>query len=177
MYFGLFFYPTSSDDFCFYVPMQYCKLALACVRNEGIYKRGDFTYWLFSDTSSSEGDLIWTQNGSDWPQMGQIRDFFRSDFSTFWRWRQNVLKSDLKKSRICPIWGQSDPFWGQIWCGRLCQRQLKLTGTTGCVCCNSLLQFMILSSLRLRIDPGREILWFHFGDISRHICHQSVMSI
>ena len=29
--------------------------------------------------------------------------------------RQNILKSDLKKSRICPIWGQSDPFWVQIW--------------------------------------------------------------
>ena len=25
--------------------------------------------------------------------------------------RQNVLKSDRKKSRICPIWGQSDPLW------------------------------------------------------------------
>ena len=29
--------------------------------------------------------------------------------------RQNVLKSDLKKSRICPIWGQSDPFWSQTY--------------------------------------------------------------
>ena len=27
--------------------------------------------------------------------------------------RQNALKSDLKKSRICPIWGQSDPRWTQ----------------------------------------------------------------
>ena len=27
------------------------------------------------------GDQIWAQNGSDWPQMGQIRDIFRSDFS------------------------------------------------------------------------------------------------
>ena len=26
----------------------------------------------------------WVQKGSNWPQMGQIRDFFRSDFSTFW---------------------------------------------------------------------------------------------
>ena len=26
---------------------------------------------------------------------------------------QNVLISDLKKSRICPIWDQSDPFWKQ----------------------------------------------------------------
>ena len=25
-----------------------------------------------------------SQNGSDWHQLGQIRDFFRSDFSTFW---------------------------------------------------------------------------------------------
>ena len=27
----------------------------------------------------------------------------------------NVLKSDLKKSRICPIWGQSDPLWSQTY--------------------------------------------------------------
>ena len=26
-----------------------------------------------------------------------------------------VLKSDLKKCTICPILGQSDPLWGQIW--------------------------------------------------------------
>ena len=27
---------------------------------------------------------MWAQSWSDWPQMGQIRDFFRSDFSRFW---------------------------------------------------------------------------------------------
>ena len=27
---------------------------------------------------------------------------------------QNVLKS-LKKSQICPIWGQSDPLWSQTY--------------------------------------------------------------
>ena len=27
----------------------------------------------------------WIQSGSDGTQMGQIRDFFRSDFRTFWR--------------------------------------------------------------------------------------------
>ena len=27
---------------------------------------------------------IWAQNVSDWPQMRQIRDIFRSDFRTFW---------------------------------------------------------------------------------------------
>ena len=28
---------------------------------------------------------VWVQSGSDWPQMGKIWDFFRSDFRTFWR--------------------------------------------------------------------------------------------
>ena len=27
----------------------------------------------------------------------------------------NALKSDLKKSRICLIWGQSDPLWSQTY--------------------------------------------------------------
>ena len=27
----------------------------------------------------------------------------------------NVLKSDMKKFRICPIWGQSDPLWSQTY--------------------------------------------------------------
>ena len=34
-------------------------------------------------------------------QMGQIRDFSRSDFSTFWL-IQTLLKSDLEKSWIFP---------------------------------------------------------------------------
>ena len=34
---------------------------------------------------------------------------FQSDFSTFCSVRQNVLKSDVKKSWICPIWGKSSP--------------------------------------------------------------------
>ena len=29
--------------------------------------------------------------------------------------RQNVLKFELKKSQICPIWSQSDPLYAQIW--------------------------------------------------------------
>ena len=27
---------------------------------------------------------IWSQSVSDWAQMGRIREFFLSDFSTFW---------------------------------------------------------------------------------------------
>ena len=56
------------------------------------------------------------------PKIGQIgikRDksgTFSDQISVhFGAQRQNVLKSDLKKSRICPIWGHSDPFWVQIY--------------------------------------------------------------
>ena len=34
---------------------------------------------------------IWPQSGSDWPQMGQIREIFRSDSVHFGAVRQNVL--------------------------------------------------------------------------------------
>ena len=44
------------------------------------------------------GDQIWIQNRSDWPQMGQIRDFFRSDFSTFWRPRAKMYWNLIWKS-------------------------------------------------------------------------------
>ena len=37
-----------------------------------------------TEPSSSLGDQIWLQNGSDRPQVGQIRDFSRSDLRTFW---------------------------------------------------------------------------------------------
>ena len=35
-------------------------------------------------STSHQGAQIWAHSGSDWPQMGQIRDFFRLDCSTFW---------------------------------------------------------------------------------------------
>ena len=46
--------------------------------------------------------VMWAQRGLDWTQMGQIWELFSSA-------DENVLKSDLKKSQICHIWGQSDP--------------------------------------------------------------------
>ena len=49
--------------------------------------------------------------------MGQIQDFFRL-FQIIFQYIlapiQNVLKSDLKKSRICPVFRLSDPLWAQI---------------------------------------------------------------
>ena len=50
------------------------------------------------------------QIGSDWLKMRQIWDFLRSVSVHFGSSSQNVLKLILK-SLICPIWGQSDPFW------------------------------------------------------------------
>ena len=38
----------------------------------------------------------------------------------------NVLISDLKKSRICPIWGQSDPLWSQTY--HPCEASHSTTG-------------------------------------------------
>ena len=40
-------------------------------------------------------------------QMGQVLDFFRSLFST--------IRLGFERYQICPIWGQSDPHWTQIW--------------------------------------------------------------
>ena len=60
------------------------------------------------------GPQMWLQSGLDWPQLGQIRDFFRSDFSTFGSYEPNVLISYLKKSRMYPISSPSDPLWALI---------------------------------------------------------------
>ena len=35
---------------------------------------------------------------------------FKISFSTFWLGDPKCTETDLKKSQICPIWGQSDPF-------------------------------------------------------------------
>ena len=50
--------------------------------------------------TSRSGYQIWAQNRSDWPKMGQIRDFFRSDFSLI---EPNVLKTDLKSPGFVPF--------------------------------------------------------------------------
>ena len=41
---------------------------------------------------------------------------------------QNVLKSDLKKSQIYPIWRHSDPLWSQIWHGSCPETCLRWDG-------------------------------------------------
>ena len=41
--------------------------------------------------------------------MGQIWDFFKIIFSTFWLGEPKCTETDLKKSQMYPIWDQSDP--------------------------------------------------------------------
>ena len=43
-------------------------------------------------------------------QNGTNPGFFQISFQCIWRPAPNTLKSDLKKTRICPIWGQSEHF-------------------------------------------------------------------
>ena len=60
--------------------------------------------------------------------------FFRSgseNFGSLKKRIQNVLKSDLKKSQICPIWGQSDPHWAQICSDKPCSDKHE---TSCCMC-------------------------------------------
>ena len=41
--------------------------------------------------TDAHGYQIWPQSGSDWPQMGKIREIFRSDSVHFGAPRQKVL--------------------------------------------------------------------------------------
>ena len=78
----------------------------SCIQSENI-TRARVGVWspLISSSRARGGD---SAEVSDCSQMGQIRDFFRST-------SQNVLKSNLKRSLICPICGQSDPLWSQTY--------------------------------------------------------------
>ena len=52
------------------------------------------------------------QIGPKWDKSGTFSDQISEHFGAT---RQNVLKSDLKKSRIYPFCGQSAPLLAQIW--------------------------------------------------------------
>ena len=88
-------------------------------------KSGVQTYLLFTQYTgslgrhqfklSTRGCQILARIGSDRTQMGQIRGFFKTDYQSILAGRQNDLKTDMKKSRICPIWGQTDTLWSQTY--------------------------------------------------------------
>ena len=56
------------------------------------------------------------QSGSDWPLMGQIRDFFRSDFSTFGSMSQMYWYLIWKSPGFVQFGVQyDDPLWSQTY--------------------------------------------------------------
>ena len=60
------------------------------------------------DRTTCHRCLTWLQSVSDWPQIGKIRDFFRSDLSTFWIAVSKFTGIWSEKSPICPNLG---PIW------------------------------------------------------------------
>ena len=81
-------------------------------RQESIMKLVDVIFMLYLC-------YIYVIFEANWPQMRQIRDFSRSDFSTVWLgdfFRSYFLtKTWSEKSRICSILGQSDPVCSHPW--------------------------------------------------------------
>ena len=60
-----------------------------------------------------------TNPGLYWDKCSILKsDLKNSRICPIWslfRDKCRILKSDLKKLRICPIWGQSDSLWVEIW--------------------------------------------------------------
>ena len=51
--------------------------------------------------------------GSGLTPNSTIYNCLEKYFNTFWRGAPKYTETDLKKSHICRIWGQSDPLWTQ----------------------------------------------------------------
>ena len=74
--------------------------------------------------------------GDGWPDLDQkwVRlapngtdvGTFQDRLIIFWLGEPKYTESDLKNSRICPIWDQSDPLWVQIWSSWLGGTQTKV---------------------------------------------------
>ena len=116
-----------------------CYTIVSC----GFFSGDVVTFTVVTCQAGMSGYL---QRWSHCPQMGQIWDFFRSDFSTFWLGSpsQNVLKSDLKKSPICPIYANPTHFGVKldIPAIRYCRfRQLTVDSLPKLITCNVIMYF------------------------------------
>ena len=72
-----------------------------------IYCKFKYEWTVVNNTSTREG-RFGSKVGQIGPQIGLIRDFFRSDFSTFGSMSQMYWNLIWKKSWVCPTWG---PIW------------------------------------------------------------------
>ena len=58
-----------------------------------------------------QGCQIWHRNWVRLAPNGTNLGLFKISFSTFWRVAPKCTETDLTKSQISPIWGQSDLIW------------------------------------------------------------------
>ena len=65
----------------------------------------------FLSLDSIQGCRIWHPNWVRLAPNGINLGLFKISFSTFWLGEPKCTETDLKKSQICPIRGQSDPIW------------------------------------------------------------------
>ena len=100
-------------------------------------------------------DLKWVR--VRFVQIGQIRDFYRSYLVNFGSASQNILKSDLKKTRICRSRGQSDPLLSPNLTSLCsCMRNQSLYTSVG----NCFLVCLYLCNCNLQFLPGYWLLSF-----------------
>ena len=59
--------------------------------------------------SSNQGGKIWHPNCVRLAPNETNLGLFKISFSTFWLSEPKCTETDLKKSQICLIWGQSEP--------------------------------------------------------------------
>ena len=69
------------------------------------------------------------QIGPKWDKSGTFSDHISVHFVSA---SKNVMEFDLKNSRICPVWSQSEPLWAQIWLHLLREPALALISPSGC---------------------------------------------
>ena len=67
---------------------------------------------LTADMENTIKDVPLAPNWVRLAPNGTILGLSRIDFSTFWLGEPKCTETDLKKSHICRVWGQSDPISG-----------------------------------------------------------------
>ena len=77
-------YSRQGDYFCIIPADQNTPI----IKQSKYGETEDLATRLTSKCAGHEGTGDWLQSGSSWPQIGQIRGFFRSDFSAFGAPRQ-----------------------------------------------------------------------------------------
>ena len=93
---------------------------------------------------------------TDGTNMGLLK----ISYSTVWLGELKFTETDLKKSHICPIWGQSDPLWMQNWTSLVATHLKVSTGQVvppGRLCVSVLCHVSVLRHVSVQCDCGQEV--------------------